>query len=303
MPDQAPAGPDPPAVAVLDGLSAIADDYDGYVVDLWGVVHNGVEPYPGVVDCLTRMRGRGSRVCLLSNAPRRVDSVVAKLRELGVPDTAYDGVLSSGEATHLALADPPDAFHRGLGRRCFHLGPPRDEDVYAGLDLTVVDRPEEASFVLCTGVDDFDETLDDYKPVLDRCCDAGLPLVCANPDLIVVVGDKLAVCAGAMAAYYEARGGRVASHGKPYPPIYHLLRRRLLADVPAARVLAIGDSVRTDMAGAAATGLDALFVMDGIHRDEIVRPGTAVPDPDRLAALFAPPAPRAASRVAPRAAV
>lgn len=296
MPDQAPAGSDARAFAILDGLSAIAHDYDGYIVDLWGVVHNGVEPYPGVVDCLIRMRGRGARVCLLSNAPRRIDSVVAKLRELGVPDAAYDGVLSSGEASHLALAEPPDAFHRGLGRRCFHLGPPRDADVYQGLDLALVDRPEEASFVLCTGVDDFDETLDDYAPVLDRCLAAGLPMICANPDIVVVVGDKLAVCAGAMAAYYVDRGGRATWHGKPHPPIYELLRRRYLADVPAARILAIGDSVHTDMAGAAAVGLDALFVMDGIHRDEIVRPGGSIPDPARLAALFPPdlPHPRAA---------
>ncbi len=292
MPDQAPTGPDAPAVAILDGLGAIAGDYDGYIVDLWGVVHNGVEPYPGVVDCLTRLRASGARVALLSNAPRRIPSVIAKLRELGVPDEAYDGVLSSGEAAHLALAARADAFHQGLGRRCFPLGPPRDADVHAGLDLDVVDRPEEASFVLCTGVDDFDETLEDYAPLLDRCLAAGLPMVCANPDLIVVVGDKLAVCAGAMAEYYEERGGRAVWHGKPHPPIYDLLRRRVLADVPAGRTLAIGDSVRTDMAGAAAIGVDALFVMDGIHQGEITAPGTDSPDPARLARLFdtlAPP--------------
>ena len=257
-----------------------------HILDLWGVVHDGVRPYPHAVDCMTQLRRAGKQVCLLSNAPRRITSVVAKLREIGVPDEAYDHVLSSGEATHLALRDRPDDFHRGLGDRCFHLGPPRDTDVYEGLPLTVASSPEEASFVLATGIDEWDETMDDHEPMLQRIAAAGLPMVCANPDLVVVVGDILAICSGLMAQRYEELGGAVAYHGKPHPPVYHRCFD-LMAGIPRDRMLAIGDSFRTDIAGARAVGIDGAFVAGGIHRDELGCDAHGHPDPGRLRVALA----------------
>src|SRR3546814_10721499 len=135
--------------------------------------------------------------------------------------------MTSGEATHEALLDPPDDFHRDLGRHCLHIGPGRDADVQQGLGLVTVERPEDATFVLCTGIDSFDETEADYAPVLEACAERGLPMVCANPDLVVVVGGTRAICAGALAATYERLGGAVAYHGKPYPPVYDRCLRLL----------------------------------------------------------------------------
>ncbi len=270
----------------LSGLAELSDHYDGFIVDLWGVVHDGERAHAEAADCLIRLRRLGKQVCLLSNAPRRVPAVVAKLREVGLPDDAYDHVLSSGEATHLALRDRPDDFHRGLGDRCLHLGPLRDTDVYEGLPLTIAQTPEDASFVLATGIDDWDETLEDHEPMLQRIAAAGLPMVCANPDLVVHVGEILAICAGLMAQRHEELGGNVAYHGKPHPPIY----RRcfdLMPGIPRDRILAIGDSLRTDIAGALAVGIDSVFVTGGIHRDDLACDGAGRPDPRRFAEAVA----------------
>lgn len=272
-------------VPFLSGIAGLADAYDGYIVDLWGVVHNGERPYPGVVDALTRLRARGRRVCLLSNAPRRVASVTRRLAEIGVPPAAYDQALSSGELTYEALRDRPDPFHRALGRRFLHIGPPRDNDVYEGLDLIRVDRPADAEFVINTGVDDFDETVEDYSGVLQAAAVRDLPMICANPDLVVVAGQRLVICAGALAAHYQTLGGRVAYHGKPYERVYD--RCVALLGAARARVLAIGDSFRTDIAGANAAGLDSLLVAGGIHADELGIGPDRLPDPDRLAAMIA----------------
>ncbi len=288
-PDAAPAASTAATVPILDGMRQVADRYDGFILDLWGVIHDGERPYAGVAECLARLRDAGKRVCLLSNAPRRVASVVARLEELGLPRDLYDAVLSSGEATHDAIRNPPDAFHAALGRRCLNIGPPRDEDVHLETGVTLVHRPEDADFVLCTGVDEFDETLDDYAPLLRACAARHLPMVCANPDLTVVAGDRLAICAGTLAAYYEELGERVAYHGKPHPPIY----RRCLAlldGIGRDRILAVGDSLRTDIAGANAAGVDSLLVTGGIHADELNRlePGNPGgyprPDPVKVAA-------------------
>ena len=272
------------SVPLIPGLSAVADRYDGFLIDLWGVVHDGIRAFPGVVDCLSRLRAAGKPTCLLSNAPRRVPAVRDKLRAVGVPDDAYDRVMSSGEATHEALRDRTDPAHAVLGDRFVHIGPPRDDDITAGLPLTEVTDPTAAGFVLCTGVDDFDDTLDQYTPQLDRCLAAGLTMVCANPDLVVMVGDTRAICAGTMADYYARRGGRVLYHGKPHRGVYDRCRA-LLGDLPANRILALGDSLHTDLAGAKAAGMDALFVASGIHADEVMTDGH--PDPHRASGLLA----------------
>ena len=286
MPNDQPTVAPTPAVPLLDGLAAVAHRYDALILDLWGVLHDGIAPYPGVLDCLAALRAAGKRSCLLSNAPRRVDSVIAQLTGIGIPRDLYDQVLSSGEATWQALNAPPDAFHRGLGRRCFHLGPPRDASVHQGLGLDLVDRVDAASFVLNTGIDDFDETLDDYRPVLTAARRRDLPMVCANPDLVVMYGDKEAVCAGLLAQEYERLGGRVAYHGKPHPPIYRRCLD-LLGNPPLSGVLAVGDSLRTDVAGAAAAGIDAVFVIGGIHAAALAAGVDGRPDPHRLAAAVA----------------
>ena len=260
-------------IRLLDGVAELSRDYDGFVIDLWGVVHDGIAPYPGVVDCLQRLKSADKRTILLSNAPRRATGVIAVMAEMGIPRESYDDVLSSGEVTWQALRHRDDPWFGALGHHCFHLGSPRDEGMRAGLDVTIVDRLEAADFILATGIERDDETVEVYEGMLAAGAARGLPMVCANPDLEVIRGGRRVVCAGALAARYEALGGQVAYRGKPHTPFYQSCLDRLgIADL--ARIVAIGDSLRTDIAGAQAAGLDAVLVTGGVHADELgIAPG------------------------------
>jgi len=248
----------------MSGFGALAARYDGFIVDLWGVVHNGVAPYPGVLDCLARLRDAGKPVVFLSNAPRRPPGIIAALSGMGITPDYYTGIMSSGEAVFLALRDRTDEF-AALGRRLYHLGPVRDRDVFDTLDLQVVEDPAAADFLLNTGPDDILGPQDPelYAPVLETALRAGLPMVCANPDLEVVRDGQRIICAGLLAEIYAARGGLVIQRGKPDPAIYTPTIAML--GVEKSRVLAVGDSLRTDIAGAKAAGVDACWVLSGIH--------------------------------------
>ena len=252
----------------IPGLSAVAASYDGFIVDLWGVVHNGVRPYPEALDALARLAGRP--VLLLSNAPRRAASAQAMLRRMRVDDALYTAILTSGEATWLALRDRTDPWFARLGQRVYHIGPQRDRNVLLDLDLAVVGCPHEAEFVVNTGPDDdrLDPgTLESFLPELAACLDARLPMICANPDLVVMRDGVRLLCAGSLARHYAAAGGDVVSLGKPDAAIYRMALDAL--GVPAGRVLAIGDSLHTDIAGAAGAGIDSLWVLDGIHGEAL----------------------------------
>ena len=271
---------------ILPGIAPVADRYDGFILDLWGVLHDGQRALPGAVEALRELKARGKRIGLLSNAPRRCASVVAKLDSLAIPRDCYDFVLTSGEATHEALRDPTDAWHRALGPRVWHLGPERDADVLEGLpNREVVAGPEHADFVLNTGIDEPDEPLSMYEPALRAARAHRLPMICANPDLVVMIGDFQAICAGTLALRYEELGGEVVYHGKPHPGVYRQCFERLGLD-DRSRIVAVGDSLRTDVAGANAAGIDVLFVTAGIHAEELgCRLGES-PTAERLARLL-----------------
>ena len=254
----------------LDGFAALASRYDGFIVDLWGVIHDGVTAYPGSVDCLLRLRRGGGRVVLLSNAPRRARSAQETLRRMGLPDDAYDGILTSGEATRLALIARDDPWFAGLGRRVWHLGPAKDRNLFEDVQLELALSPAEADFVLNTGPDDDqgEAEVEPYLPVLKQCAALGLKMVCANPDLEVVRGGgQRLICAGLLARYYAQYGGEVRQVGKPFADIYVPVRRML--DLPDARILAVGDSLATDIAGARAAGIASCWVLGGIHGEMI----------------------------------
>lgn len=274
------AVPDP-----LPGLSAIADGYDAVILDLWGVIHDGLRPYPTVQSALAALKEAGKTICLLSNAPRRAASVAAKLAGMGIEPTAYDVLITSGEVTREALLYPPDSWHAGLGHRCFHLGPERDADIFDGTPQQRMAMPEQADFVVNTGIDRFDETVADHEPMLQRCAAAGLPMICANPDLVVTVGTDIAICAGMMAARYEEIGGEVRYHGKPFSSVYDRCLAQMGIEKPE-RVLAVGDSLRTDIAGAAKQGMDSVFVLGGIHAEELAMTPDGVPDRAGLTRLI-----------------
>src|SRR5690242_1144424 len=196
-------------VHVIAGLRELAPRYDGFILDLWGVIHDGVSPIPGAVDCLRSLIDSGKRIALLSNAPRRADDVVRRITALGVPGGIYHYVMSSGEEAWQHLKRRDDPFYAALGRRCLHIGSERDTGIREGLRLDFVETVEEAEFILNTGPAGWDDQIGDYAPLLRRALACGLPMVCANPDLLVMHAGRLALCAGALAQWYEEGGGRV----------------------------------------------------------------------------------------------
>lgn len=264
-------------VPLLAGLAEIAHLYDGFVLDVWGVLHNGVEPYPGVVAALEAMNRHAKRIVLLSNAPMRADVVAARVDRIGVPRALFHGVMSSGEEVWQCLRHRPDPFYAALGTRCLWLGPDRHGGMVEGLGLTVVEEPAAAEFILNTGPDELDDAATALLPLLRPAAARGLPMVCANADLHVMQGNELIVCAGQVAKVYEAMGGPVRWHGKPFRSVYDSCLT-LLGIADRSRILAVGDSLRTDIAGAAGAGLDSLLVAGGIHADEMGVGGTFDPN-------------------------
>lgn len=253
----------------LTGFASLAARYDGFILDLWGVIHDGVTPYPGAVDCLRHLRAAGKRAVLLSNAPRRAQVAQAGMRGMGIADDLYTGILTSGEATHMMLRDRIDPFVAPLGNKVFHLGPERDRNVIEGLPLVRVDSPGKANFVLNTGPDDMGDPsrVEAWEPVLRACHAAGLPMICANPDLEVMRGGNRLICAGALTQRYEAMGGRARWIGKPDASVYVPVLAML--GLERDRVLAVGDALRTDIAGAKGMGIDSCWVLGGIHGEEL----------------------------------
>lgn len=271
---------------LADGISAFAPAYDAFILDLWGVLHDGVRAYPEAVDCMQRLRRAGKTLLVLSNAPRQTAEVARTMNELGLPPGLYHHLVSSGEDAWRHLRDRPAPWYRGLGRRMYHLGPARDRGMRAGLGVTAVDDVESADFILNTGPGEGQATLAAAEPLLRRAAGRGLPMVCANPDLVVMRGGAMELCAGSLARRYEELGGEVRYHGKPYRAIYDACFRRL-GDPDPARVLAVGDSLRTDIAGARAAGIASVLVTGGIHGGELNVGMGEVPDARELAALCA----------------
>ena len=269
---------------MLAGMSALAEAFDGYILDLWGVLHDGVLAFPHALDCLARLRAAGKRVLILSNAPRRATEVAARCAEMGLTAETYDLLMSSGEEAWRHLAERPDDWHRALGERCYHLGPDRDFAMRAGLDYRFVDDLEEADFILLTGALGQADTRETYADWLERALALDLPMVCANPDYVVIRGGVEEICAGTIALAYEDLGGVVRYHGKPHAGIYRTCLG-LFEGIPAERILAVGDSVRTDVVGAQAMGLLAVFVVAGIHEEKLKDPETGAIDREGLAAL------------------
>lgn len=249
----------------IERLRDLTGNVDVVLSDIWGVVHNGLVAFPEACEALHNFRARGGTVVLITNAPRPADSVQRQLRKLGVADDTYDAIVSSGDLTRHYVAEHP-------GQSIFWLGPERDTSIHRGLD-PVFAPLEKADYIVCTGpFDDETETPEDYRAMMTEARRRGLTLICANPDIVVERGDRLIYCAGAIAELYRELGGEVIFYGKPHRPIYEramgIAEDKRGAAVDRARVLAIGDSVRTDLAGAHGFGINLLFVMRGIHAGE-----------------------------------
>jgi HAD superfamily hydrolase (TIGR01459 family) len=260
-----------------DRFSALAPDYDVVLSDVWGVVHNGVAAFPEACDALTRFRDKGGTVVLITNAPRPNGVVASQVAQFGAPRSIYDAIVSSGDVTRSEIEKRP-------GETILHVGPKRDLAIFEGLDVRFA-PVESADYVICSGLFHEDtETPEDYRPLLEKMRARSLFMVCGNPDVVVERGETLLYCAGAIADLYAKQGGDVLYAGKPYAPIYdlalQLAERARGKKVDKKRVLAIGDSVRTDFSGAASYGIDCLFVTAGIHSAEFG--GRDDPDPDAV---------------------
>ena len=261
---------------IIASLADLGSRYDAVFCDLWGCLHNGKTPFPAAVAALQSFRTRGGKVLLLTNAPRSKLSVINQLDGMFVPRDAWDEVVTSGDATQYAM------LSGAMGRRLFFIGAPKDEAFFTtfsdDLQAFAASQPPitrvplaEAEGIICTGLtDDLSQTPADYRSILLQCKINGLPMLCANPDVIVDFGDTRLYCAGALAETYEEMGGTVFYFGKPHPPIYDLARRRLamLTGGKDMTILAIGDGVTTDIQGGMAEDIDTLFVTGGISAAE-----------------------------------
>ena len=272
-------------IKVATQLAPLATKFDAFILDIWGVLMDGVTPYPGAPECLQEMRGTGKRVILLSNAPRQASLVAERLQSIGIDRVLYDYILTSGEASRLALAKRTNPHIAALGRSYFYIGPSRDEDLLKGLDYVRTNNLEKADFVLATGVIDDTDKLDRYETYLQIAAINQLSLICANPDNMVVRqnGDQV-ICAGAIANRYQALGGTAHYFGKPYPTFYETCLRQLKG-VAQNRILAVGDTLHTDIKGAQAVGLTTALVMGGILAKQLNIAWGEAPAPDRLEKL------------------
>ena len=252
----------------IHGLAEIADRYDAFILDLWGCLHDGIVVYPAALEALRRLKAAGKRAIILSNAPRRAVEVAARIAEMGITPDLYEFLHTSGEETWRELAQNEIAELRGRGRKLYPIMAARDRAMLDGIDVQLVDDPASADFLLITGTETGKEELASFDPLLAPAAQRGIPMVCANPDLVVHRGGVEEICAGSVAQRYEMLGGPVVWFGKPYAAVY----RRILAEcgVTPSQLLCVGDALRTDVAGGKGIGAATLFTVGGIHHQELL---------------------------------
>ena len=261
-----PASPDAPQP--IAGIGALAGDFDGFIVDQWGVVHDGATPYAGARECLESLKAAGKRVVMLSNSGRSNAANEALMASMGFPRSLYHAFIAAGEDCRNAIASKASRFHARLGKRCLAFTRDGERKLLEGLGLTFVDRVENADFVAVIGIDSPRRSLADYEAELRAARERGLPMVCANPDLVRFHEGRLVDAPGVLAHRYEALGGEVFWHGKPHAPIYQSCLR-VMEGITRERIVAVGDSLEHDVAGAASVGLPCAFVAGGVHAEAL----------------------------------
>ena len=243
----------------LNNLSDIDDHYDVFLIDLWGVIHNGIAAFDNVIPVLQSLKQKKKMVFFITNAPRRSFVISQQLEDFGIEQKLYDKIISSGELTWLSIKE------KYQKKNCLIIGPPRDFHLVEGLDISVVDKDSNVDIILNTGPWGDDDSLENYTDLLDSLAKKKSHMICSNPDKTVVRGENFMICAGLLAEYYEKIGGKVEYYGKPYKQIYeHCFN---FFEKKNTRVLAIGDSLENDIKGANALNFDSLLITDGIHRE------------------------------------
>lgn len=259
----------------LSGLDSIAEDYDHFILDVFGVIHDGIEAFPDTVASLKRLKDMGKQTCLLSNSPRRANGASGQMSDtMGIPRNLYDHIVTSGEATY------QDLKTNDYGQNCWFIGTQYLQELIDGFNLKLMDSPDYADFILNSIPGTDRQSRITFIEQLKQAADKQLPMICANPDLVVNIGREQYECAGTFAKIYEEFGGSVIYHGKPHAPVYERCYE-LLGQPEKSKILAIGDAFHTDIAGAKAYGIDSVLNLVGIHFDEVADNDDAI-DHDKL---------------------
>ena len=252
----------------IDGLYEVSHAYDGFILDQWGVLHNGVETYPGVTACLNKLKAQKKQVVILSNSGKRSDYNVERLKEIKIKPSHYKAVVSAGEVVWEGLSNREEGIFEGIGDICYLISRGDDRTLLEGLDLVITDDIEMAEFLLITGVDSPEKSIEDYEPILRKAVARGLPAICANPDLVTIFGKQRAMGPGAVVQRYSEFGGVTHFIGKPHKPIFQRCLE-MFKDIIPARILMVGDSLYHDVAGAQSVNIDTAFVLSGIHSSAV----------------------------------
>ncbi|TSA11945.1 MAG: TIGR01459 family HAD-type hydrolase [Betaproteobacteria bacterium] len=258
----------PRHAVALAGVSELMSGFDGFIVDQWGVLHQGSRPYPGAIDCLERMRDAGKHVVVLSNSAQREAANVRLLEQMGFPARLFERMVVAGEEARAAIMAKSTPFHAKLGARCYAFTRAGERSVFEGIGLAFVTTIGEADFLVALGIDTPYRPLSDYDGELHAARARGLPMICANPDITRFHHGALVAATGALARRYAELGGEVFHHGKPWPAIYASCLVAL-GDCAPGRVIAVGDSIEHDIVGAARVGLTSAFIAGGIHAPEL----------------------------------
>ena len=246
----------------INKISVIEKNYSLFLIDLWGVIHNGIKIFPEILEVLRNLQKKKKEIIFITNAPRRALVIENQLTEFGIDRKLYSRVISSGEITWRYLFEK----FRDKNVNILHIGPPRDNHLIDGLIYKKVSKPEEAEIIVNTGPWGDNDKLENYKNILDQSLNNKLPMICSNPDKEVIRGDKFMICAGKLAEYYEEKGGTVKYFGKPYPEIYsHIFKS--IDFINKEKILVIGDSLENDIKGANLQKCDSLLISNGIHRE------------------------------------
>lgn len=258
----------------LNNIDEIVENYDLFIFDLWGVIHNGKEPFVKTLESMKRLKDAGKNAFILSNSPRLVQPTIERLSKMGISKDLYQGGYTSGTDCHLSLKNRQDSLYASLGRKVYHLGPETYTPIFDTLDYESVKEIDQADFLLISGTVDWIGSLEQYNPILDAAISRNLPLVCANADKQVIHGQERVLCAGLLAEKYAEKGGKVSLHGKPNPLMYqrvHQLAEKLLnQSINKDKILMIGDSLATDIKGANNYEIESLMVLTGVHGEDLL---------------------------------
>lgn len=266
-PEELPAASEFGGIVPVAGVAALAHDYHGFILDQWGVLHDGTRPYAGTAECLQRLRAAGRRIVVLSNSGKRESDNLRLMARMGFDTALIDRFIAGGEHARGALQARADPFHSALGRRCYAFTRGGDRSLLEGIGLELVDRIAEADFMAVIGNDSPRRLVGDYETELQAGIARRLPMICANPDIARLTPDGITEAQGVLARRYEALGGEVFYHGKPYPAIYGSCLEAL-ACAPD-KVIAIGDSIEHDVLGAARVGIRSALIPGGVHAPEL----------------------------------